>query len=57
MILKKENKENKENIPLFRLDQDWPLDTIVPITTDPLGSYTGFPADITEAPVQDADDL
>ena len=57
MILKKENKENKENIPLFRLDQDWPLDTIVPITTDPLGSYTGFHADITEVPVQDADDL
>ncbi len=28
-----------------------------PIATDPLGSYTGIPADIFEKPVQDADDL
>lgn len=26
-------------------------------TTDPLGSYTGRPADPLEEPVQDADDL
>lgn len=55
--MKKENQENQGNIPFFRLDQDWPLDTIVPVTTDPLGSYTGICADITEVPVQDADDL
>lgn len=28
-----------------------------PIVTDPFGSYTGRPADRTEKPVQDADDL
>ena len=28
-----------------------------PIRTDPLGSYTGRPADPEEKPVQDADDL
>ena len=27
------------------------------IETDPLGSYTGRPADPKDAPVQDADDL
>lgn len=27
------------------------------IITDPLGSYTGRPADPTEKPIQDADDL
>lgn len=27
------------------------------IMTDPFGSYTGRPADRTEKPVQDADDL
>lgn len=27
------------------------------VMTDPQGSYTGRPADITEVPVQDADDL
>lgn len=27
------------------------------IETDPQGSYTGTPTDITEKPVQDADDL
>ena len=27
------------------------------IPTDPLGSYTGRPADIDDEPVQDADDL
>ena len=47
----------KKNVPLFRLDQDWPLDTIIPIATDPLGSYTGLCADVTDTPVQDADDL
>ena len=28
-----------------------------PIVADPLGSYTGTPMDVTEKPVQDADDL
>ena len=55
--MRKENLKSKENIPVFRLDQDWPLDTIIPITTDPLGSYTGRPADPMERPIQDADDL
>lgn len=27
------------------------------IVTDPFGSYTGRPADPTEKPIQDADDL
>ena len=27
------------------------------IITDPMGSYTGIPADKREIPVQDADDL
>lgn len=27
------------------------------VTTDPLGSWTGRPMDLTEEPVQDADDL
>ena len=27
------------------------------ISTDPFGSYTGRPADPTEKPIQDADDL
>jgi len=27
------------------------------IITDPMGSYTGRPATLTEKPVQDADDL
>lgn len=27
------------------------------VMTDPQGSYTGRPEDITEVPVQDADDL
>ena len=27
------------------------------IVTDPMGSYTGIPADKGEIPVQDADDL
>ncbi len=28
-----------------------------PSKTDPMGSYTGFPANQAEVPVQDADDL
>ena len=47
----------KKNPSPFRLDQDWPVDTIIPITTDPFGSYTGVCADVTDTPVQDADDL
>ncbi len=34
-----------------------PLGSDIPVTTDPQGSYTGVPADPTEVPVQDADDL
>lgn len=50
-------KEKREKIPLFHLDRDWPLDTILPISTDPLGSYTGVSTDMADTPVQDADDL
>lgn len=50
-------KEKKENIPVFQLNRDWPLDTVIPIEIDPLGSYTGVTADKTDTPVQDADDL
>lgn len=34
-----------------------PLDLVDPVVPDPLGSYTGVPADILDEPVQDADDL
>lgn len=34
-----------------------PLDSVGPVITDPLGSYTGVPADVLDKPVQDADDL
>lgn len=34
-----------------------PLDSVDPVITDPLGSYTGVPADVLDKPVQDADDL
>lgn len=50
-------KEKKEHVPILRVARDWPVDTIVPITTDPLGSYTGVCAEVTDTPVQDADDL
>ncbi len=37
----------------------WPMGfpPQIPIVTDPSGSYTGRPEDLTEKPVQDADDL
>lgn len=50
-------KKEKKNIPVFPLNRDWPLDTVIPIETDPLGSYTGVTVDVTDKPVQDADDL
>ncbi len=34
-----------------------PINPLGPVITDPLGSYTGRPADIHDIPVQDADDL
>ena len=33
------------------------IENVVRIETDPLGMYTGVPADPTDTPVQDADDL
>ena len=45
----KEKKRRTVKIP------DIPLS--VPSETDPLGMYTGVPADRGEKPVQDADDL
>lgn len=50
-------QKEKKNVPFIHRDRDWPLDTIIPIETDPLGSYTGVTADVTDTPVQDADDL
>ena len=41
------------DIPLSR-DK---FDMLGAIVTDPLGSYTGRPVDLSEVPVQDADDL
>ena len=38
--------------------QDLPVEHVeTPSFTDPQGSWTGVPADPTEKPVQDADDL
>ncbi|MBQ7330651.1 MAG: hypothetical protein IJW94_02520 [Oscillospiraceae bacterium] len=50
-------KEKGMEIPVKRLDGNWPLDANQFIRTDPLGMYTGIPEDRLETPVQDADDL
>ena len=47
----KKNKD-KEKVILPQLQTN-----TFPYFVDPLGSYTGICADITEVPVQDADDL
>lgn len=53
MSKKKVNKEFPEHVT-------WPA-TVKGVTqspeTDPLGSYTGFPTNPYEPPMQDADDL
>ena len=51
-------KKNKDEfkIPAFP-PLGAPINPFGPVTTDPLGSYTGRPTDVMETPVQDADDL
>ena len=51
-----EKKKEEQKMPMLPL-LDMPLRPLGPVVTDPFGSYTGRPADITEIPVQDADDL
>lgn len=43
--------------PMLYAATNWPRGFMAPELLDPLGSYTGVPADPTETPVQDADDL
>jgi len=50
------NGKKKPNDPLFPL-VGLNKDPLKPLITDPMGSYTGRPMDVTETPVQDADDL
>ena len=46
-----------------KLRMTWPLGRVIApietehISTDPMGSYTGRPADPLDKPIQDADDL
>ncbi len=48
--------QKDEQIPFIPLSRD-KFDTLGMIISDPMGSYTGVPADRMEKPVQDADDL
>ena len=50
-------KERMEKKPMIPAGWRWPMETFDLLQTDPLGSYTGIPADPVEKPVQDADDL
>jgi len=45
-----------EHCPIFP-EEDLLFGTLRRPLADPLGSYTGVPLDVTEKPVQDADDL
>lgn len=52
--MKQEKRPHKlTNYPVL----EGPLNTIGMYNADPMGSYTGRPADAEETPVQDADDL
>ena len=53
--MKKNDKETYiiPQLPLMGI----PLSMADPVIPDPLGSYTGVPADILDEPIQDADDL
>ena len=51
--MKNDKKNNIPYIPMTR-DKSDPLGMIL---TDPFGSYTGRPLDISDEPMQDADDL
>ena len=53
MCVKEKNEKPVDSEALCRLQRSvWAQDK-----TDPLGSWTGVPADGEEKPVQDADDL
>ncbi len=46
------------HIPVIPMDDSmWPFTGAPVIETDPLGSWTGRPENLSEVPVQDADDL
>ena len=48
----------KPPFPVIPLDDSmWPLTGTPMIRTDPQGSWTGRPENLSEVPVQDADDL
>ncbi len=49
-------KRKEEQVPFIPLSRD-KFDALGMILSDPMGSYTGVPADRLEKPVQDADDL
>ncbi len=51
----RKEKKDKDPIPVFPIGM--PIDPVVPVIADPMGSYTGRPVDVTDTPVQDADDL
>lgn len=49
--------ENKTTKPILLQETGAVFDQLELQTTDPLGSYTGRPADPMDRPMQDADDL
>ena len=50
------NEKSVDFIPYLPFSKD-KVDIMGMISTDPFGYYTGRPADPTELPVQDVDDL
>ncbi len=51
-------KNEKKDMPFPMPNPAWPMETITPIATDPMGMYTGIPMLFEDdEPVQDADDL
>ena len=49
--------EKRTTRPIILQESGAVLDQLELQTTDPLGSYTGRPADPMDRPIQDADDL
>ena len=49
--------KRKRKIPIFFTSGSLMEPQPEQIAVDPMGSYTGVPADPTENPIQDADDL
>ena len=52
-MMQEKNRKHKQSSKEERTT----IENVVRIETDPLGMYTGVPADPTDTPVQDADDL